>query len=113
MADVHTKEQRSYNMSQIKSKGTKPEYKLKRKIYSEGLRGYRLNYKLTGKPDIVFTRSKLAIFVDGCFWHKCSKCYIEPKSNKAFWLNKIDNNIKRDKQVNKILKREGWSVLRL
>ena len=112
MVDVHTKKQRSYNMSMIKGKNTKPELLLRKLLSSNGIKGYRLNYKLTGKPDIVFSKYGLAIFIDGCFWHKCPKCFIQPKNNKKFWKNKIKGNVERDKKVNKLLKQEGWKVLR-
>jgi len=112
MVDVHTKEQRSYNMSMVKRKDTKPELILRKLLSSNEIRGYRLNYKLTGKPDIVFGKYNLAIFVDGCFWHKCPKCFIQPKSNKKFWKKKIKGNVERDKEINKLLIKEGWKVLR-
>ena len=112
MADVHTKEQRSYNMSQIKSKNTKPEVVLRKKIFAGGLRGYRINYKLPGKPDIVFTKHKVAVFVDGCFWHKCPKCFVQPTTNKKFWNEKIKGNVQRDKKVNQLLAKSGYITLR-
>lgn len=112
MVDVHTKKQRSYNMSMIKGKSTSPEVILRKCLFSQGNRGYRVNLGITGKPDIVFTKNKLAIFIDGCFWHKCPRCYIVPKNNKKFWKKKINGNVKRDKQVNQILKKEGWKVIR-
>lgn len=112
MVDVHTKKKRSYNMSMIKGKNTKPELVIRKMLSSNGIRGYRLNYKLTGKPDIVFTKYKLVIFIDGCFWHKCQKCFIDPDKNKLFWKKKINNNVQRDKKVNGILKKEGWKILR-
>jgi len=112
MVDVLTKKQRSYNMSQIKGRDTKPELSLQKLLFGKGARGYRVHYKLTGKPDIVFPSRKVAIFIDGCFWHKCPKCFIEPETRKEFWLNKISGNVKRDKQVNKILKKDEWKVLR-
>ena len=112
MVDVHTKKQRSYNMSKIKGKNTKPELIIRKLLSSNSIKGYRINYKLTGKPDIVFTKYKLAIFIDGCFWHKCPKCFIEPENNKNFWKNKINSNVERDKKVNSVLKKDGWKVLR-
>lgn len=112
MADVHNKKQRSYNMSRIKGKDTKPELYLRKLLSSQGLRGYRLNYKITGKPDLVFTRYKIAVFIDGCFWHKCPECFQEPENNKNFWRNKINGNVLRDNMVNKLLEKDGWTVLR-
>ena len=112
MVDVLSKKQRSYNMSRIQGRDTKPELMFRRYLFSKGLRGYRVHSKLPGKPDIVFTKYKLAIFVDGCFWHRCPKCFKEPETNKEFWRKKITGNIKRDKVINRLLKKEGWVVLR-
>ena len=112
MADIFTKEQRSLYMSKIGTKDTKPELLLRKKLFSEGLKGYRVNFNLPGKPDIVFTKYKLAIFVDGCFWHKCPKCFKAPETNKNFWIEKLDGNVKRDNNVNKNLSEMGYTVLR-
>ncbi len=110
----YTSEKRSKLMGRIKSKNTKPELKLKRALWNLGLR-YRKNYKsLPGSPDIVFTKFRLAIFVDGEFWHgfnweeKKSKI----KSNRGFWIPKIERNMERDRLSNQILKNEGWHVMR-
>jgi len=113
MADVLTKEQRSYNMSMIKGENTKPEIALRKLLFARGLRGYRLHYRLPGKPDIVFPKSRIAIFIDGCFWHKCPKCFVKPVTKRKFWEKKIDSNIKRDKIVNRELKKNKWKVLRI
>jgi DNA mismatch endonuclease (patch repair protein) len=112
MADVLTKEQRSFNMSQVRARDTKPEIKIRKELYKNGIRGYRVNYKLFGKPDIVFPTKKIVVFIDGCFWHKCPKCFKEPETRKEFWIKKIEGNINRDKEVNVRLKKEGWKVLR-
>jgi len=111
--DVLTPAQRSFNMSRILSKNTSPEIILRKLLTAEGIRGYRLHYKILGKPDIVFPKKKITIFIDGCFWHKCKKDFIAPKTNKKFWFPKIKNNIARDKQVNRALKKTGWTVLRI
>ena len=100
-------------MSQIKAKNTKPEILFRKYIWSKGIKNFRVKNKLTGKPDLVFTKKKVAVFIDGCFWHKCPKCYIKPKSNKPFWNTKIKQNIKRDAIVNDLLKKDGWRVLRI
>jgi len=113
MVDVHTPKQRSYNMSMIRGKNTKPELILRKLLSSYSIKGYRLNVKMTGKPDMIFGKYKVVIFIDGCFWHKCPKCFIEPENNKKFWKSKIEGNVKRDKTVNKILKKEGWQVIRI
>ena len=112
MADVLTKEQRSYNMSRIRGRDTKPEIALRKLLCSKGLRGYRVNFKLPGKPDIAFTKYKISVFIDGCFWHKCPKCFIEPETNKDFWMNKINGNAERDAETNDILTKKGWKVIR-
>ncbi len=113
MTDVLTKKQRSYNMSMIRGKNTQPEIILRKAVLGAGIRGYRLNYKLPGKPDIVFPKNKIAIFIDGCFWHKCPKCFIKPETNKKFWDNKIDSNVKRDRFVNVELREKGWKIIRI
>lgn len=112
MPDILTKAQRSYNMSKIRGKNTKAELRLRRLLFENGIRNYRLNSSLPGKPDIIFPKKKIAIFVDGCFWHKCSLHFVEPKTRTEFWLKKIDDNVKRDKEVTEILKQNGWQVLR-
>ena len=111
MTDVLTKKQRSRCMSKIRPRNTKPELLLRKKLWSIGLR-YRLKSELIGKPDIVFISKKIAIFIDGCFWHGCPEHYSRPKSNIDFWSEKIRKNIKRDKYVNDVLKSQGWLVLR-
>lgn len=112
--DVLTKKQRSFCMSQIKGKDTKAEVKLRKQLWDLGLRGYRLHgRKITGNPDIYFPTQKLAIFIDGCFWHRCPKCYIKPKTNSSFWKNKIQSNVDRDKRVDKEIRRNGIRSLRI
>lgn len=112
MTDVLTREQRTFNMSKIRGKNTGPEIKLRKLLWSQGIRGYRIHYNLPGKPDIVFTKKKIAIFIDGCFWHKCPVCFQVPETRKEFWIKKIYSNVERDKKVNKQLKAEGWTVMR-
>jgi len=112
MADKHSKEVRSYNMSRIKGKNTKPEMLVRKYLHASGFR-YRLHSKnLPGKPDIVLPKYKTVIFVHGCFWHghKDCKYFIVPKTNTDFWLNKINGNIINDKKVISALKKEGWKV---
>lgn len=113
MTDVLTKRQRSYCMSRIRGKDTQPELILRKAISGAGIRGYRLKYKLLGKPDIVFPKRKIAIFIDGCFWHKCPKCFSELSTTKKYWVKKIQSNIDRDQRVNKTLKKMGWKILRI
>ena len=100
-------------MSANKAKDTKPEIKLRKILWKEGIRGYRLNWKKApGRPDIAFPGRKIAIFINGCYWHRCPKCDLPlPKSNVQFWKDKFDNNIARDKKKNKELLDLGWNVL--
>ncbi len=112
MVDVLNKQQRKYNMSRIRAKNTGPEIKIRKLLWSSGIRGYRIHYNLPGKPDIVFIKKKVAIFIDGCFWHKCPFCFKEPETRKEFWMKKINSNIERDKKVNETLLKDGWNVLR-
>lgn len=93
-------------------KNTGPELKLRKLLWSHGIRGYRIHYNLPGKPDIVFTKKKIAIFIDGCFWHKCPICFQEPETRKEFWMKKIQSNVERDDKVNLQLKSDGWTVMR-
>lgn len=113
MTDVLTPKQRTYNMSRIRGKNTAPEIKLRKMLFATGVRGYRIHYALPGKPDIVFVKKKIAIFIDGCFWHKCPVCFQEPETRKDFWMKKIQSNIDRDKKVNEQLKKDGWIVIRI
>lgn len=112
MNDVLTKKQRSFNMSKIKAKNTTPELKFRKLLVQNGCTGYRIHYPLDGKPDIVFVSKKLTIFIDGCFWHQCPKCFIEPVTRRSFWLDKINRNKERDKKVNKLLEDLGWKIVR-
>jgi DNA mismatch endonuclease (patch repair protein) len=100
-------------MSRIGSKNTQPELSLRKAIWGAGIRGYRIHYKLPGKPDIVFPKRKIVIFTDGCFWHKCPKCFPKLSTTKRYWVRKISNNVKRDTVVSKQLRDEGWKVLRV
>ena len=99
-------------MSHIRSKETKPEMLLRKELFGRGFR-YRKNYKLPGKPDIVFTKKKVAVFCDGCFWHACSKHYVEPKTNRDYWIPKIRRNVERDREVDGKLEGLGWQVIRI
>jgi len=113
MTDVLTPQQRTYNMSQIRGKNTTPEIKLRKLLFATGTRGYRIHHNIPGKPDIVFVKKKIAIFIDGCFWHKCPVCFQEPETRNEFWMKKIQSNVDRDKKVNDLLKNEGWTVIRI
>ena len=98
-------------MSRIRSKNTQPELVFRRFIWSKGVRGYRLHKKLPGRPDLYFGPQKVAIFIDGCFWHKCPECYRAPKTNKKFWNAKIKRNIARDLAADVALKETGVTTL--
>lgn len=111
--DNHDKKTRSYNMSMIRSKNTKPEELVRKYLFSQGFR-YRKNVrKLPGCPDIVLPKYKTVIFVNGCFWHghKGCKYFVWPKSNAEYWYKKIENNINRDIKNIKLLQEQGWIVL--
>lgn len=98
-------------MSRVKGKNTGPEIKLRKALWATGLR-YRLEYKLFGKPDLVFVSAKIAVFIDGCFWHGCPVHGEYPQTNKTFWAEKIRKNTQRDQLVNTKLAELGWTVVR-
>ncbi len=108
--DNLTKEQRSRCMSQIKSKWTRQELKVHNYLKGNKIK-HKMHPKIEGSPDIIFSDKKKAVFLHGCFWHKCPRCYIQPKSNKNYWLQKIEKNIRRDKSNKDKLKRSGWKVI--
>ena len=105
-----SKKQRSYIMSQIRGTKTKPEL-----IVKENTDGRKLRYQPKGipeRPDFANKTKKVAVFIDGCFWHKCPRCYKPPKSNKKYWKAKVERNTKRDKAVTRKMRKDGWIVLR-
>jgi len=112
-APLPLKESTSRVMSANRAKDTQPELSLRRALWKEGIRGYRLNWKKApGRPDIAFPARKIAIFVNGCFWHRCPYCQPSlPKSHRGFWKRKFENNMRRDKEKVLQLKRAGWKVL--
>jgi DNA mismatch endonuclease (patch repair protein) len=115
MADVHNKETRSYNMSRIRSKDTKPEMLVRRFLHKNGFR-YRLHVKkLPGKPDIVLPKYKTVIFIHGCFWHGHEGCkyYVVPKTRTEWWLNKINGNINNDSAAENNLRTAGWKIIKI
>ena len=112
MADNHSKEVRSINMSHIRSTNSKPEEIVRKYLFAEGFR-YRKNVKsLPGCPDIVLLKYKTVIFVNGCFWHKhdCPR-FVWPSSNQDYWRPKILRNVERDNQSRKELETLGWKVI--
>lgn len=112
MTDKLTKENRSKNMAQIKSKNTQLEINFRKQLYKTGVR-YVLNYPLFGRPDLAIPSKKIAIFINGCFWHHHKNCRLAymPKSNTEFWKNKLTKNAEHDKQVRNRLKKDGWKVI--
>jgi len=114
MADAFSKAERSEIMRRVKSRDTTPELTLRRLLWSAGVRGYRLNREdLPGRPDLVISRVRIAIFVDGCFWHGCPRCYRRPSSNRSYWDLKVKRNMRRDRVQREQLRRLGWKVIRL
>ena len=112
MADNHSKETRSYNMSRIRSKNSKPEEAVRKYLFSRGFR-YRKNLaSLPGKPDIVLPKYKTVIFVNGCFWHmhNCGR-FVWPSSNQEYWHPKILKNVERDRLNHLSLQNAGWKVI--
>jgi len=110
MADVHSKEKRSYNMSRIRGRDTKPELKLKDYFEKKGFVYQPNEY---GKPDFIHYRKKIVVFIDGCFWHKCPKCFKLPETNKEFWEKKINRNCRRDIEIDLNYESSGWKVVRI
>ena len=115
MADVHDKATRSYNMSQIRSRNTKPEMLVRKFLHSQGFRYLLHSKKLPGKPDIVLPKYKAVIFIHGCFLHGHKNClyFVVPKTRTEWWLNKINCNIANDVKALKSLKKDGWRIINL
>lgn len=113
MADVHTPEKRSYNMSRIHGKDTKPEKIVRKYLFSQGFRYRKNDARLPGKPDIVLPKYKTVIFVNGCFWHghKGCKFFVWPKNNARFWKEKISGNITRDAGNYALLESLNWKTI--
>ena len=111
MVDNLTKEQRSKCMSRIRSKWTAQEVKIHNYLKGNKIK-HKMHPRLIGKPDILLTNTNVVVFLHGCFWHKCPKCFSPPKSNVKFWTKKINGNVQRDKNINEILSKEGYVVLR-
>lgn len=105
---------RSALMASIRGSGNKDtELRLIQIFRATGINGWRRGSKMLGKPDFIFPKLKLAVFVDGCFWHGCPKHGTKPKTNAAFWRKKIETNKARDRRVNRELRAKGWRVLRI
>lgn len=101
-------------MSRIRGQGNKDTELVLAKLFRKhNISGWRRHQKIIGKPDFIFRKAKLAVFVDGCFWHCCPRHGTKPKSNRTFWLKKLYRNQSRDRQVNRTLRKMGWRVIRL
>jgi DNA mismatch endonuclease (patch repair protein) len=114
VTDVLSKQERSKTMSLIRGRENKAtELALVKILRRHGLTGWRRHARLPGTPDFVFTRQRLAVFVDGCFWHGCPKHCRMPASNRKYWNNKILRNKRRDRLVSRALRQKGWRVARI
>lgn len=114
MADVFTKAERSRVMARVRSSGNaSTEIKAIRLFRESGITGWRRRAHVFGKPDFVFFKAKVAVFIDGCFWHGCPRCQRVPSSSVEFWSEKIQRNIRRDREVSRELRKRNWSVLRV
>jgi DNA mismatch endonuclease (patch repair protein) len=114
MADVYSRERRSAIMAAVRSKGNaSTEQRLVRLLRAHGIVGWRRGVSLHGSPDFVFRAAKLALFVDGCFWHGCPRHSSMPVNNRAYWLPKLARNKARDRAVTRTLRAAGWRVLRV
>jgi len=114
MADVFTPNRRSAIMALVRSRGNaSTEQRMVRLLRAHGITGWRRGAPLLGKPDFVFRGSKLAVFVDGCFWHGCPRHGHTPRSRVAYWVAKLARNTRRDRTVTRALRASGWTVLRV
>jgi len=114
MADWLSREQRSRNMASIRSKGNATtEYAFLRLLRAAKISGWRRHPNLPGKPDFVFPSRRLAVFVDGCFWHGCPRCYRLPEDNRSYWQAKVRSNRLRDRRRSRELRSLNWKVLRI
>lgn len=112
MADIKSKDARSYNMSRIRSKNTKPEELVRKYLFSHGFRYRKNDKRLPGTPDIVLPKYRTVIFINGCFWHGHEGCkyFVWPQNNAEFWRNKINTNRSRDVKKYHELQSLGWNV---
>jgi DNA mismatch endonuclease, patch repair protein len=114
MPDVFTKEKRSAVMSRIRGRGNKETELVLAKLFrTERIVGWRRHTALLGKPDFTFTKERLVVFVDGCFWHRCPKHSNLPVNNAVFWAKKLSGNQTRDRLVTLALRKKGWHVIRI
>lgn len=114
MADIFDKAKRSAVMALIRSRGNRAtELRLIAVMREHGITGWRRNARVFGRPDFVFRRERVAIFVDGCFWHGCPRHGTMPANNRAFWKAKLARNAVRDREVTRELRKAGWRVVRV
>lgn len=113
MADKFSKAKRSAIMSRIRSKNTSLEVEFRKLLWKNGMGRYRIHYKLPGKPDIVYVSKKIAVFLDGDFWHGYNWKKLGKVPPRKYWQKKIQKNIDRAKKYNKMLKKDGWKVIRI
>jgi DNA mismatch endonuclease (patch repair protein) len=114
VADTFDKAERSRIMAAVRSRGNKAtELSLVKLFRAAGLKGWRRHAAILGRPDFVFAKQGVAIFVDGCFWHGCAKHCRMPASNRKYWVAKIERNVRRDSLTRKTLQSKGWKVLRV
>jgi DNA mismatch endonuclease, patch repair protein len=111
VVDRISKDARSRNMARIRGRETAPELALRRALWAMGLR-YRTHGSVPGRPDIVFSQARLAVFVDGCFWHSCPEHGVRPKGNRLFWAEKLRGNRQRDRRNEAALRALGWTYIR-
>lgn len=114
MPDVFTRQKRSEVMARIRGKGNREtELALRALLREHKINGWRRHYPIPGRPDFAFPGERVAVFVDGCFWHRCPKCSNMPANNREFWERKLNGNVARDRLVTRELRIEGWAVLRI
>lgn len=114
MSDIFEKSKRSEIMSRVKSQGNKStELKLIDIFEELGIKGWRRKYRVKGHPDFVFLKERIAVFVDGCFWHGHNCRNLKPDDNKEYWNKKIRNNIEHDEAINLLFSNRGWIVIRI
>lgn len=112
--DNVSKKVRSKIMASVRPEGNlTTEIMLGKLLWAAEVRGYRKHWAVLGKPDFAWPKRKVAVFVDGCFWHGCTKCKSLPTSNAEFWKKKIENNRRRDRRVTRVLRSQGWKVVRI
>lgn len=114
MTDIYSKEKRSKIMSSVRSRGNlATELAMVKLLRSQRIKGWRRHLPILGTPDFAFRKKRIAIFIDGCFWHGCPIHFKMPKSNRDFWKNRIVTNCRRDQRVTKELRAGGWIVIRI